>query len=101
MVRRFGEQLIKMINGALSEPEEKWPQRKVSPPLTTEQTALIDAMMALVRHQAGIHRLRPEILATRRELQKLVLGDTNVSVLSGWRATIVGQPLQDLLNGQL
>lgn len=101
MVRRYGEQLIKSINTALIEPEEQWPQRKVRPPLTTEQAALIDEMMALVRHQASIHCLRPELLANRSQLEKLVLGDTNISVLKGWRATVVGKTLQDLLNGQL
>ncbi len=98
MVRRSGEQLIKMINTALNEPEEHWPQRKVRPPLTEEQTTLIDAMMAQVHRQAAMHSLSPEVLATRNQLERLVLGDTNVSVLKGWRAKIVGQALQDLLN---
>lgn len=99
MVRRFGEQLIKTINAALIEPEECLPQHKWRPPLTAEQEALINTMMALVRHQASVNRLHPGVLATRSQLEKLVLGNYDVPVLSGWRATIIGQTLQNLLHG--
>jgi ribonuclease D len=35
----------------------------------------------------------PEVLATRRDLQQLLSGDTDVPPLKGWRREVVGEAL--------
>jgi len=42
---------------------------------------------------AGELGLQPEVLATRRELTALVRGERELPILSGWRRSIVGEPL--------
>ena len=42
---------------------------------------------------AGELEIQPEVLATRRDLTALVRGERELSVLSGWRKTIIGEPL--------
>jgi ribonuclease D len=37
--------------------------------------------------------INPEVLATRRELEKLAAGKRDVSLLRGWRAGVVGGKL--------
>jgi ribonuclease D len=39
----------------------------------------------------------PEVLATRRELEKLAGGRKDVSLLRGWRAEVVGKKLLSAL----
>jgi ribonuclease D len=57
--------------------------------------------MALVRRQADLHGVSPASIATRSVLERLVLGDTEVAVLHGWRAKIAGDTLQKMLAGTL
>ena len=42
---------------------------------------------------AGELEIQPEVLATRRDLMALVRGERELLILSGWRRTIVGEPL--------
>jgi hypothetical protein len=37
--------------------------------------------------------MSPEVLTTRRELEQLVDGRRDVSVLQGWRRSVVGERL--------
>jgi ribonuclease D len=39
----------------------------------------------------------PQLLATRRELEKLAAGRRDISLLRGWRAEVVGQKLLSAL----
>jgi ribonuclease D len=41
--------------------------------------------------------INTEVLATRRELEKLAAGKRDVSLLRGWRAAVVGERLLSAL----
>jgi ribonuclease D len=41
------------------------------------------------------------VLATRKQLEKLVLGDTDVAVLQGWRNRLVGKQLLTFIQGEM
>jgi ribonuclease D len=62
---------------------------------------MVDLLMALVRHQAAQHEVSPASIATRATLERLVLGDTDIPLLRGWRAKIAGDMLQKMLAGKL
>jgi ribonuclease D len=68
------------------------PVRRPRKPDPAEQ-ARFKALVATVRRIAEQLRLTPEILATRRELQQLLNGDTDVAPLKGWRREVVGEAL--------
>ena len=57
--------------------------------------------MALVRLSGEQNNLNPAVLATRKQLEKLVLGDTDSSVVQGWRKKLVGEQLLAFLDGDL
>lgn len=95
LMRKYGGQLIEIIKNALDTPETQWPcyESQLHRKLTSEQKTQIDCMMALVNHYASVHHLTPSTLATRGQLVKLIMGNQDVPVLSGWRATVIGDKL--------
>jgi len=58
-------------------------------PLTPEQRARIKALQGWVRKRAEELQLEPAVLASRRDLTRLVQGATS-DCLEGWRAEILG-----------
>jgi ribonuclease D len=58
-------------------------------------------MMAVVRLSGAENELNPAVLATRKQLEQLVTGDTDIDALHGWRRQLVGERLQSLLDGRL
>jgi ribonuclease D len=67
-------------------------QRRAPRPDPAAQ-ARLKALAATVRRIAEQLQLVPEVLATRRDLQQLLSGDTDVPPLKGWRREVVGEAL--------
>jgi ribonuclease D len=62
------------------------------------------ALTALVKKLSGVHQtvakeleLSPEILSTRRDLERLAEGRQDVGVLKGWRRGVIGERLLEAL----
>jgi ribonuclease D len=92
---RWGEDILTCIEAARrSEPQLIWERQ--APP-TAEQNALGKRLMETVRAVALEHELAPALLATRRDIEKLVRGSEPASVLRGWRAELLGAKLRALL----
>lgn len=68
-------------------------------PLSPEQTQLCREMAVLLDATARAHQLSPTALGTRRDLQRLVLGNKDVALLQGWRYEMIGRPLLALMEG--
>jgi ribonuclease D len=92
---RWGDAILASIEaGRRAEPLPIWERQ--APP-TPEQTALGKRLMETVRGVAREHELAPALLATRREIDKLVRGADPASVLHGWRAELLAAKLGALL----
>jgi len=100
-VQRHGEALIKLIAEAKIRPKEQWPKAKGGVRLPAEQEPLVDIMMALLRERCQQQRISPSAVAGRRELELMLMGERDIPLLHGWRATIAGEALQALLRGEL
>ncbi len=100
-MHRYGKELLEIISEASLAPRSQWPKVPPHRQLTAEQSTLVDMMMALVRYQARLHEISSVMLATRNDLERLVLGDIEVPVLKGWRNSIAGNALKALLQGRL
>ena len=100
-VQRHGEKLLKLIAAAKQLPKEHWPTLEEGQRLLPEQEPLVDMLMALLRERCQQQRISPSAVAGRRELERLVLGETDIALLHGWRAAIAGQALQAMLRGEL
>jgi len=98
----WAEELLSELKKAQAIPEELWPKREHGVPKTTEHVASLDLMMAIVRLRADENCITPTMLATRSDLVRLAVGDTEeLPVLVGWRREIVGLELLELLAGRL
>ncbi len=98
--RRFGDEWFKVIAAAKQLPREQWPSLKEGPRLQSAQEPLVDALMALLRQCCDTAQVTPSAVASRRDLERLVLGDGEVALLHGWRAAIAGDQLVAFLHGE-
>jgi ribonuclease D len=95
VVRKCGEELLELVRAAgIADPPPPLPRRERPDP------ALLATAKRLAEIAAGIAgelEIGPEVLATRRELEKLAAGRQDVSLLRGWRADVIGKKLLSAL----
>ncbi len=89
--RRWGEAMLAAVARARAQPAAAvWPRARR---LGRAENALCDELMALVRRRAAQHGVSAAVLAPRADLRRLVLGERDLPVLSGWRRGVVGEEL--------
>jgi len=99
-VRRNGQVISQLIQKAQELPGLKL-KSKSNNKKTQQQEAVLDILTGLVRLRADENSLNPVILATRKDLEGLLLDDQESPLLHGWRYSMVGQELQHLLQGKI
>lgn len=100
-IERNGHAILAVIEHAKKLLEAQWPVLKKPTPLTPQQEALVDALMALLRHRCDEQSITPIAVATRKDIERLVRGETEINLLQGWRKQIVGHTLVKFIEGQL
>ena len=91
VVRKCGEELLALVHDAgIGDPPPPLPRRERPDP---EQLALVKRLADVASDVAKGLEINSEVLATRRELEKLAAGKRDVSLLRGWRKEIVGEKL--------
>jgi ribonuclease D len=88
VVERYAPRLLEIV--ARAREAQPPPSMAVDP----VDPALVDALAARVRERAAALGVPATVLAPRRELAGLLRGDTDLNVLRGWRAGVVGEVLQ-------
>jgi ribonuclease D len=96
IAKRHGETLLKLLaaegdDGALPKPPR---------PLSTQQEAVVDVLVGLLRLKAAAANVSAPSLATRGDLERLVRGDRELELLRGWRLDAAGRDLLAFLEGQ-
>jgi ribonuclease D len=100
-IRREGEVLLELIEQAAQLPREQWPTDPTrSRPLDARQEAMVDLLTAALRLIADEQKLSPMAIASRKELEKLVRGDDDCALRSGWRHSVAGQRLVAVMQGK-
>lgn len=99
-VQNQGKALLAVIQQARNSDKETWPKLKAWQRLNPSQEALVDMLMAVTRLRGAEQEVSPGLLAGRKELESLVMGETDSPVLHGWRAELVGHELQAVLTGK-
>ena len=99
-VQQHGAALLAAIQQGQNSDRENWPKKVEGRRLTQEQDALVDVLMAVLRARGAEHEVSPALLASRKELENLILGQTGSPVLHGWRAELAGHDLQAVLAGK-
>lgn len=100
-IERHGKTILSEIKHAKALPKDAWPRLKKLEPLTNQQDALIDALMSLLRKYCDQQSIAPAAVASRKDIESMVRGETDIPLLQGWRNEIVGHYLDKFLKGQL
>ena len=98
-VRRYGKVICRLISEAKQRPPIPVDNKKAAKK-RPKQEAVLDVLTAVVRMRADENSLNPMILASRKDLEKLLSEEEESSLLLGWRYSMVGKELQGLLKGQ-
>jgi ribonuclease D len=94
--------LLSAVAAGVDVPEEDLPVLSKRKRLNGDVEGAVDLMVALVRLRARQHGVAMPLLASRDDLERLAGGDRDSSpLLSGWRATMVGNELVELLDGSV
>lgn len=100
-VKRYGEVLCSLISVARERPPKPLQDKDKAVKKTQQHEAVLDILSAVVRIRAEQNSLNPIILASRKDLEDLWLGEETCVLLSGWRHQMAGRELQALLAGEL
>ncbi|MDD5215484.1 MAG: ribonuclease D [Methylococcales bacterium] len=99
-VNYHGKELCALIKAAKNAPPIPMPEyTKSISGKNQQQEAIVDILFALVRIRAEENQLNPTSLATRNDLDILLNGE-DCLLLHGWRFSMVGNELQQLLSGK-
>jgi ribonuclease D len=91
VVRKCGEELLALVADArIGDPPPLLPRRERPDPA---HLALVKRLADVATEVAKGLAINAEVLATRRELEKLAAGKRDVSLLRGWRKEILGEKL--------
>lgn len=99
-VDRHGKAILNAIEAGKATDKSEWPVIKRPTPLSNQQEAVTDALMALLRKTCDEQNITPAAVATRKDIEALIRGESS-AVSQGWRHEIVGHHLEAFLDGQL
>ena len=93
-MRKWGEEILQAVQQGLAmKPERLWQEPRR---LDQRQQELYEKLQTRVRTIAGQMKISATLLAPRRELLKLIAGDSSGSLARGWRRALIGEELLQL-----
>ena len=98
--RRYGDELLKIIAQAERVDPAQWPQHDKFRSLSKKQLALGDCLMALCRKLADQNQIALATLATRKDIDNLILNQKSSRLTQGWRFSMAGEQLLEFIHGQ-
>ena len=94
--------VIEAVHAGMKVPDDELPSLPKRRRPAQDIDAAVDLMIAVARLRARQHGVAMPLLASRDDLERLAAGDREASpLLEGWRATMVGNELLDLLDGRI
>lgn len=101
IIKKSGSALIGIIKQSKQRPQDNWPVLTKFAKTSTQQDALIDCMMAIVRLCAAKENIATSMLCSRKNLEQWLLTDEPIALLSGWRNQIAGTQVSNFLKGDV
>lgn len=98
-LQRDGAALLELIRSAQSRAAPA-AATTATARLTPDQQALADVLMAIVRLRGARESLNPATLASRKDIEQLLLDGGDSRLLQGWRKSVVGDELLAFLRGE-
>jgi len=99
-VNRHGDRLLQIVAHAAQADAAQWPQHDSIKSLNQQQLALGDCLMALCRVIADQNQIALATLATRKDIDSLLLNQKSSRLTQGWRFSMAGEQLLEFIHGQ-
>jgi len=99
-VKRHGEKLLELVARAATMDPAQWPQHDRVKSLNSRQMALGDCLMALCRMISDSNNIALATLATRKDIDNLILNQKSSRLAQGWRFAMAGEQLLEFIHGQ-
>jgi ribonuclease D len=99
-VKRHGEKLLAVVAAAARVDAASWPRHDRRQTLDSKQMALGDCLMALCRSIADDNSIALASLATRKDIDNLILNRKSSRLTQGWRFEMAGEKLLEFMHGQ-
>ena len=96
----YGKHLCSLVQKAKTIPLATNGKGKKLPKKTLEQDAILDLLTAVVRSRAAENSLSPSVLASKKDLEQLLVDPKNTKILHGWRKNLIGDELLETLAGK-
>ncbi len=97
-VQRNGHRFLERVAEAAKHEPTRLPRGARPVQLDDAQAGVVDVLTAVVKHRALAEDIHPSLLASRKDLERLVAGEPS-GVTTGWRRKIVGDALRHVLRG--
>ncbi len=99
VLKREGKALLHAIAAGQKNPQPLV-KKGSAQALSEGQEAAVDAMTSLVRLKGHEHSINPQVLASRKSLEKFLRGEQS-NLSSGWRHTLLSESLEGFLAGRI
>lgn len=97
---KHGGELLALIADAPEQPPLPGVEEELRPPSLGDREPLVDLLMAGLRERAAATGIAMGVLASRKELERLIAGERDLPLLKGWRYEAAGEALLELLEGE-
>ncbi len=94
------DEVIAINKQVLKSSKDEWPVLPSYTRLSKQEEILADALMIVLKWAAKKHHLSSEIIATRKDIEKLILDKDTQPIMQGWRFDYAGKYLSDFLQGK-
>jgi ribonuclease D len=95
VIRRRGTELLSLVEQGCGNADAEAPATVPSRP-EPQQLSRVTRLMSFVRGRAQELRISPELLATRRDIERLVFSGRAERLMKGWRREVIGEHLAAL-----
>ncbi|MFT5226145.1 MAG: ribonuclease D [Polaribacter sp.] len=99
-VEQYAKAVFDIITNAQEIDASEWPKHDKAKVLTSGQQSIGDCLMALCREIAEENNIALATLATRKDIDNLIINRKNSQLSQGWRFEMAGEKLLDFIHGQ-
>ena len=94
VTRKFGAELLQLVQDGLNSDQK--PDEHVFQRLTEEQGKLVKEMQKLIKQVSEKENIEATVICSKKEIEKLIQGNTSLPVLKGWRYDLIGKTLSEM-----
>lgn len=100
-IENSGKIILSCVKKALELDQDNLPSVKKAKRLTPDQEIIADLLMTQIKLVAKEQSISPANIANRKMVEKIIQGEKDVPLLSGWRYQLAGEKVLSLLSGEI